>query len=149
MPDLARFCQTLAKLLAHASPPNGQFLFILNLLFAAQSRQEPTKNPISKLCLHRTNPKSDFEQPSQENARFLLPQATPKSLPKPTQIEKFGAGASESIDLYGVMSPYALASCPQLASTAIQSRFWKHFGSISEAFSKILNACWQHLAFNL
>ena len=104
--------------------------FILDLLFAAQSRQEPAQNPISKLCLHPTSPKSDFEQQSQENARFLLPQATPKSLPKPTQIEKFAPLFRGSLDSDCGMSPKALPSSPQSSPKAILRRFWQHFGSI-------------------
>ena len=115
-------------------PPFSPFPRCLTLLFAAQSRQEPAQNPISKLCLHPTSPKSDFEHPSQENARFLLPQATPKSLPKRSQIEKFSQKFREFLHSNGAMSPYALASCPQPASKAILRRFLDHFGSILESF---------------
>ena len=67
------------------------FFLSLDLLFATKSCQEPAQNPILKLCHHPSSPKSDFEHPLKENARYLLPWATPTSLPKPSQIEKFGA----------------------------------------------------------
>lgn len=115
-------------------PPFSPFPRCLTLLFAAQCRQEPAQNPISKLCLHPTSPKSDFEQPSQENARFLLPQATPKSLPKPTQIEKFAPVFRGSLSFYRYVLPKALASSPLPATKTILKRFFKPLASILETF---------------
>ena len=126
----------------------------LDLLFAAQSRQEPVQNAIFKLCHHPSSPKSDFEQRSQENARFLLPRATPKGLPKPSQIEKSSRIFRKSLHSDVAMSPKPLSSCPQPASKANLRRFLDHFGSILEAFleafsSQLVTSNLLPLAFSL
>ena len=79
---LARTSQILSESSEAPGPRLAADQFTLDLLLAAQSRQEPAQNAISKLCLHPTSPKSDFEHPSWENAMFLLTQAAPKSPPK-------------------------------------------------------------------